>query len=139
MQFTRPLRFQLPLMRGHDVRAVQQALTTLGIIPPCGTPDGVFGQQTRTSVLAFQAGWNARPGHVPALNTEGVVDASTFAELVAAIASEPGASHVLMPTPAIPPDSRRTSRSPACRRRGSSCGCTRTSGRRSRPRWPSSR
>jgi hypothetical protein len=82
MEFTRPLRFQFPLLRGDDVHAAQQALNTLAVSPPCGTPDGVFGQMTGETVSAFQQGWNV---HAPAgavrLNTDGVIDAPTWGAL----------------------------------------------------------
>lgn len=54
MDFARALAFRLPLMRGEDVRAVQQALIAIGTTPPCGAVDGVFGPATRGAVLGFQ-------------------------------------------------------------------------------------
>lgn len=39
-------------MRGDDVRNLQNALIALGYNP--GTPDGIFGSRTQSSVLAFQ-------------------------------------------------------------------------------------
>ncbi|MCS6056978.1 peptidoglycan-binding protein [Klebsiella variicola subsp. variicola] len=54
MSEPRDLFYCFPLMRGEDVRAVQKALTTLGVQPPCGTSDGIFGNATRLSVEAFQ-------------------------------------------------------------------------------------
>jgi peptidoglycan hydrolase-like protein with peptidoglycan-binding domain len=41
------------LMKGDDVRALQQALTDKGF--PCGKVDGVFGVGTEVAVRAFQA------------------------------------------------------------------------------------
>ena len=46
MERTRDLLFKFPLLRGEDVRAVQLALTTLNIQPPCGAADGIFGPGT---------------------------------------------------------------------------------------------
>ncbi|MFL1463256.1 peptidoglycan-binding protein [Roseococcus sp. DSY-14] len=48
----RPLSFTLPLQRGEDVRAAQQALIRAGVL--AGEADGVFGPATRAAVLALQ-------------------------------------------------------------------------------------
>jgi hypothetical protein len=106
MEFTRPLQFQFPLMRGDDVLAVQQALATLNVTPPCGNADGVYGSQTSATVQAFQKNWNV---HVPAgaqpLDIDGKVGASTWAALFNA-AGDAGAvaPHVMAATATIPPD-----------------------------------
>lgn len=62
MTEVRALRFSFPLMRGDDVRALQQALTILNTTPPCGTVDGIFGNATRLSVIGFQT---TQPGLAP--------------------------------------------------------------------------
>lgn len=66
----RDLCFRFPLMRGEDVRAVQQALTVIQTRPPCGTVDGIFGNATRLAVEAFQ---RSSPG----LGVDGVVGRRT--------------------------------------------------------------
>ncbi len=66
MSDPRDLRFSFPLIRGDDVRAVQQALTIIDIYPPCGTVDGIFGNATRLAVESFQ---RMEPG----LGVDGVV------------------------------------------------------------------
>lgn len=83
MEFTRDLKFGLPLLRGDDVRLVQQALERRGVVPPCGAIDGVFGKQTGAAVAAFQSGWNtAKTTDSPLLDVTGKVDAATWAVLL---------------------------------------------------------
>jgi hypothetical protein len=89
MSETRNLQFTFPLMRGQDVRAVQQALSILNTTPSCGTIDGIFGNATRQAVMAFQA---TQPGLAP----DGVVGPLTREVLLRlAIARQ-------TPTPAAP-------------------------------------
>ena len=76
LHFTRTLRYQLPLLRGPDVSAVQQALTALRVQPECGETDGVFGRSTAQSVSAFC-------GNVPPLARTGVVTAQVWDRLMA--------------------------------------------------------
>ena len=75
MEFSRVLQYRLPLDRGEDVRAVQQALLALNTQPSCGVADGVFGFTTQKAVSAFQAGSRIR------LDTDGKVGADTWAAL----------------------------------------------------------
>jgi hypothetical protein len=70
---TRDLKYQFPLMRGDDVRAVQQALIAIKAAPPCGVADGIFGQSTEASVRGFQ-----EPRR---LAVNGVVDDDTWTAL----------------------------------------------------------
>lgn len=74
MEFTRELAFRFPLMRGEDVRAVQQALTIVQSTPPCGVVDGIFGNATRLAVMGFQRSRG--------LAEDGVVGRQTWAALV---------------------------------------------------------
>jgi len=53
MIYLRALRYQLPLMRGEDVLAIQLRLRELGI-DAVGQPDGMFGRQSDTAVRQFQ-------------------------------------------------------------------------------------
>jgi hypothetical protein len=78
MDFTREVAFRLPLCRGEDVRAIQQALTILQSEPPCGTVDGIFGGATKLAVAEFQ--------RQNALDADGVVNATTWASLFQAAA-----------------------------------------------------
>ncbi|MBI2305842.1 MAG: peptidoglycan-binding protein [Rhodocyclales bacterium] len=47
------LRLTEPMLRGDEVRRLQQCLADLGLQP--GSIDGVFGPQTEAAVAAFQA------------------------------------------------------------------------------------
>jgi hypothetical protein len=80
MEYTRVLSYQFPLIRGEDVRAVQQALMALHIQPPCGSADGVFGFMTAATVKSFQAQYNSvgrSSGEV--LDVDGKVGEATWA------------------------------------------------------------
>ena len=84
MEFTRELRYQFPLTRGEDVRAVQQALIALKVQPQCLGADGVYGSNTSLSVKGFQHSYNvAGRGTGAALAEDGGVGAETWAALVA--------------------------------------------------------
>lgn len=78
MEFTREVAFRLPLCRGEDVRAIQQALTILMSEPPCGTVDGIFGGATKLAVAEYQ--------RRNSLDASGVVDAQTWASMFKAAA-----------------------------------------------------
>jgi peptidoglycan hydrolase-like protein with peptidoglycan-binding domain len=79
MEYTRSLRYQFPLLRGEDVRSVQQALLTLHVQPPCGSADGVYGGVTASAVKAFQHTFNvAGRGTGPAISENGVVAEDTW-------------------------------------------------------------
>ena len=54
MTFTRTLLRQAPLMRGDDVKELQQQLLALGFAV-VGTADGLFGVDTVNAINAFQA------------------------------------------------------------------------------------
>ncbi|RYE80040.1 MAG: peptidoglycan-binding protein [Oxalobacteraceae bacterium] len=73
MDFARDVSFRLPLCRGEDVRAIQQALTILQSTPPCGTVDGIFGSATQKSVSWFQ--------QASQLSPTGIVDKPTWEAL----------------------------------------------------------
>ena len=99
MERTRDLRYQFPLVRGEDVRAVQQALIAARATPPCGVADGLYGDATSRSVSGFQAG--------AGLDPSGIVDAATWAALFRAAgtaASVPlrGANEALPPPASAP-------------------------------------
>ena len=71
--YTRLLQWQPgQLMRGEDVRAVQQRLLDLGY-HEVGTANGVFGPQTKAAVEQFQT--------VERLTTDGIVGPQTWARL----------------------------------------------------------
>ncbi len=106
MEYSRLLQYQFPLMRGDDVRAVQQALIAINVNPPCGTADGVYGDATRSSVAAFQSAWNVRrtSGDDP-IAADGKVGPTTWAALFGtALRAGTPASHVVNAGPALPPD-----------------------------------
>lgn len=73
MEFSRELAFRFPLMRGEDVRAVQQALTVVRTTPPAGVADGIFGNATRQAIAGFQ--------RLQGLEEDGVVGRRTWAAL----------------------------------------------------------
>ena len=52
MRLDRDLSFRFPLLRGEDVRNVQQALIRAGLLP--ADADGIFGPATREAVIALQ-------------------------------------------------------------------------------------
>lgn len=99
MSDPRDLRFTFPLMRGDDVRAVQQALTIINTQPPCGTVDGIFGNATRLAVESFQR-------ETPSLGVDGVVGRLTREALFnAALQRKDGTSPAAgaQVNPAVPP------------------------------------
>ena len=59
MFYTRLLKYELPLVRGEDVVAVQNQLRELGMAT--GEPDGIYGPRTRESVSKFQTAQGLRP------------------------------------------------------------------------------
>jgi peptidoglycan hydrolase-like protein with peptidoglycan-binding domain len=65
---------------GEAVRALQQALATIGFDP--GNPDGSFADATRDAVIAFQQDRG--------LTSDGIVGPETAGELVEALAAEAG-------------------------------------------------
>ena len=84
MEYTRPLKYEFPLLRGEDVRSVQQALLTLHVQPTCGSADGVFGGITAATVKAFQHTYNvAGRGNGPAITENGEVAEDTWNALFA--------------------------------------------------------
>ena len=48
----RLLKRAYPMMRGDDIRALQEQLNKLGY--NCGTVDGIFGDKTKAGVISFQ-------------------------------------------------------------------------------------
>ncbi|MEM9429221.1 MAG: peptidoglycan-binding protein, partial [Pseudomonadota bacterium] len=72
--FTRTLRYQVPMMTGADVRALQAALHDRGFGTRAGV-DGVFGPATRGRVSAFQRG--------AGLDDDGIAGPATFGALAA--------------------------------------------------------
>ncbi|MCX7932278.1 MAG: peptidoglycan-binding protein [Rhodovarius sp.] len=90
MPLERPLLFRLPLLRGPDVRALQQALRRAGYAP--GEADGIFGPRTRDALIAFQRSRGLAP--------DGVVGPRTWAalaEVAAPSAPEPAWQEWLRP------------------------------------------
>jgi peptidoglycan hydrolase-like protein with peptidoglycan-binding domain len=77
MEYLRSLQYKLPLLRGEDVRSVQQALLGLHVQPPCGPADGVYGPGTAATVKAFQHTYNVA-GRGAAITENGVVAEDTW-------------------------------------------------------------
>lgn len=67
----RNLKYTKPLMRGEDVKRLQEQLQKHGFTP--GTADGVFGAKTESAVIAFQ--------RAQGLSADGIAGAKTMAEL----------------------------------------------------------
>lgn len=88
MALARELSFRLPLQRGDDVRAVQQALIRAGMMS--GTADGVFGPATHQAVLRFQRRLQETS---PNMVIDGIIGRQSWAALfpTAAPAALPGA------------------------------------------------
>ena len=74
MIYSRALRYQLPLMRGEDVLAMQLRLRQLGV-DAVGQPDGMFGRQTDAAVRQFQESQR--------LKVDGIVGPRTWTMLFA--------------------------------------------------------
>lgn len=72
----RELSFRFPLMRGDDVRSVQQALIRAKVMS--AVADGIFGPVTRDAVIAFQRQINAANS---VLKVDGVVGRNTWSAL----------------------------------------------------------
>lgn len=67
----RTLFLRMPFFHGHDVRQLQQALSSLGF--DCGEIDGIFGAHTETAVRKFQMNLG--------LYNDGIVGAATYAAI----------------------------------------------------------
>ena len=79
MEYTRALKYEFPLLRGEDVRSVQQALLTLHVQPQCGSADGVYGGMTAATVKTFQHTYNiAGRGNGPVIAENGEVAEDTW-------------------------------------------------------------
>ncbi|MEM8591225.1 MAG: peptidoglycan-binding protein [Pseudomonadota bacterium] len=74
--FTRTLKYQLPMLQGDDVRQLQEALFLQGVMHRSNI-DGLFGPGTKSAVSTFQS----RQG----LDVDGVVGRKTFRALSALI------------------------------------------------------
>lgn len=72
MIYSRAMRYQLPLVRGEDVLAVQLRLRQLGLTM-VGQPDGLFGRQTDLAIRQFQVQRN--------LKVDGIVGPRTWTRL----------------------------------------------------------
>jgi len=79
MPYTRALKYRFPLAVGEDVLAVQSRLRQIGL--STGQPDGVFGPQTETAVLAFQRDRR--------LKQDGIVGSLTWSTLFGSAPSDP--------------------------------------------------
>lgn len=103
MEYRRLLAYALPLVRGDDVRAVQQALIALQVQPPCGGADGIFGAATRDSVTAFQHSYNVGSGAAERLDEDGKVGPNSWAALFATVQARQPLSPAISFAAASPP------------------------------------
>ncbi|MCA3367245.1 MAG: transglycosylase SLT domain-containing protein [Roseomonas sp.] len=84
MALARELSFRLPLQRGDDVRAVQQALIRAGMLT--GSADGIFGPATHRAVLDFQRRMQARH---PGFAADGIIGGQSWSALFPDAAPHP--------------------------------------------------
>lgn len=84
MALARELSLRLPLQRGDDVRAVQQALIRAGML--AGSADGIFGAATHRAVLNFQRRMQARHAGFAA---DGIVGRQSWSALFPEAAPHP--------------------------------------------------
>lgn len=84
MALARELSFRLPLQRGDDVRAVQQALIRAGTL--VGAADGIFGPATHRAVVDFQRRMQARHAGFAA---DGIVGRQSWSALFPEAAPHP--------------------------------------------------
>ena len=84
MALARELSLRLPLQRGDDVRAVQQALIRAGMLT--GSADGIFGPATHRAVLDFQRRMQARH---PGFAADGIVGRQSWSALFPDAAPHP--------------------------------------------------
>ena len=84
MALARELSFRLPLQRGDDVRAVQQALIRAEML--AGGADGIFGPATHRAVLEFQRRMQARH---PGFAADGIIGRQSWSALFPNIAPHP--------------------------------------------------
>lgn len=84
MALARELSLRLPLQRGDDVRAVQQALIRAGML--AGSADGIFGPATHRAVLNFQRRMQARHAGFAA---DGIVGRQSWSALFPEAAPHP--------------------------------------------------
>lgn len=76
MALDRDMSFTLPMMRGDDVREVQQALIRAGVLS--GSADGLFGPSTRDAVVEFQKRLQSVN---PRIDVDGIVGRDTWSAL----------------------------------------------------------
>ena len=84
MALARELSLRLPLQRGDDVRAVQQALIRAGML--AGSADGIFGPATYRAVLDFQRRMQARH---PGFAADGIIGRQSWSALFPEAAPHP--------------------------------------------------
>ena len=84
MALARELSLRLPLQRGDDVRAVQQALIRAGML--AGSADGIFGPAMHRAVLDFQRRMQARH---PGFAADGIIGRQSWSALFPNAAPHP--------------------------------------------------
>ncbi len=70
---SRLLKRTYPMMRGDDVRALQEQLNKLGY--NCGTVDSIFGDKTKAGVIAFQTAAGVKVDGIVGPVTQGALTA----------------------------------------------------------------
>ena len=89
VELKRNIKVDFPLMRGDDVKSVQNMLASLKY--PVGKIDGVYGIKTENAVKSFQQKYR--------LNIDGIVGQKTFKKLLEVI----GGNVVTLPMPPVKP------------------------------------
>ncbi|HEY5368345.1 MAG TPA: peptidoglycan-binding protein [Hanamia sp.] len=69
---TRTLKLSIPIMIGDDVLTLQTYLSTNGY--DVGTPDGIFGNKTKSAVIAFQTANSLTPDGIVGAKTKAVME-----------------------------------------------------------------
>ena len=75
--------------KGDRVKSLQQALITLGFLG--GKPDGIFGNQTKKAVIAFQRSRN--------LSADGIAGKKTLSAIQSALSDGPASSGTVQQSP----------------------------------------
>jgi peptidoglycan hydrolase-like protein with peptidoglycan-binding domain len=84
MALIRELSLRLPMQRGDDVRAVQQALIRAGML--MGNADGIFGPATHRAVIDFQRRMQTRH---PGFAADGIIGRQSWSALFPDAAPHP--------------------------------------------------
>ncbi|MEF9934998.1 MAG: peptidoglycan-binding protein [Clostridium sp.] len=86
--YSRVIKVTSPLMKGEDIRAIQDKLNYLGY--KAGTADGIYGNTTKEAVIQFQID--------KGLTADGIVGSMTWNKIFSSSPSESGYSRLIKVT-----------------------------------------